>query len=479
MRVFITGATGFVGRALVLRLRRDGHTPVAWVRSMQRGHTLLGREAELVDVQGGDAALDKALSGCSGVINLAGENIMAGRWTQRRKQALIDSRVQTTENLVHSLQRISPRPKTLISASAIGYYGERGVETVDEEAAAGNDFLAELCVKWEEAARRAQTFGVRVALVRIGLVLGHEGGLLGQLLPMFMAGLGGQVGSGHQYMSWIHLHDLVESMVQALGDERYNGPYNAVCSQPVTNKDFTAALAAACNTGAPFGVPKVALRMAMGEKATAALSSTRVTPATLRRNNFNFGFETLEAALRDLIDPEALRIVALDDKAHQPMSHAYVKTRKPIYLLEAKTPLRQSRSEVFKFFCQAENLGLMTPVALAMQIIGKVPEPMQQGNEISYALKVGPVPLRWRTLIAHWEPDCLFVDAQLNGPYRAWWHQHHFEDNGSGTQMVDRVYYAAPLSFLGRVANSLMIKGQLCRIFWYRKSAITLRFGRN
>ncbi|RYF07152.1 MAG: DUF1731 domain-containing protein [Deltaproteobacteria bacterium] len=318
---------------------------------------------------------------------------------------------------------------------------------------------------------------MRVVLPRIGLVLGHEGGLLAALLPMFMAGAGGVVGSGQQVMAWIHLHDLIESLMHALQDGRYSGPYNAVASAAVTNTAFTAALAQASAAHAPFRMPKALMKLAMGEQATIALSSTRAVPGVLRQHNFPFQFETLEAALDNLLDANTLRLGLIDKDSPAPLAHPYVKERRPIYLLEAQTNLSQARHDVFDFFCRAENLGLMTPKDMAMQIIGEPPNPVAQGSEINYTLKVGPMPLRWRTLIAQWQPDSLFVDAQLKGPYRAWWHQHHFEDAGSGTKMTDRVYYAPPMAFLGRAANAVLIKGQLQRIFWFRKSAITLRFG--
>jgi uncharacterized protein (TIGR01777 family) len=481
MRIFITGATGFIGRALVLRLRRDGHQPVAWVRNLERARSLLGQECEIVDGSGSAAAQKLAMAAavgrCDAVVNLAGENIAKGRWTVARKQALVRSRVDLTQALVESMRGLDKRPSVFVSASAVGLYGDCGAAPVDEAAPADSSFLASLCRDWEAAAGGAEALGVRVVLPRIGIVLGHEGGILSTLLPLFMLGLGGPLGDGKQYLPWVHLHDLVETFVVALTDSRYTGAYNAVSPNPVDNAAFTQALARACKKTAPLRVPSWAMRAAMGEAATFALSSCRAVPSRLQAWGFPFKFAHLEQALQSLLDFSLLTISPLRPDHPPPLPDAYTQVRRPVYLLRSSTDLRHSRADVFEFFCRAQNLGLMTPMQMAMQIVGEVPRDVQAGTCINYTLKVGPVPLRWRTRIARWQPPQLFTDAQERGPYRCWWHEHHFSEVGSGTRMEDRVYYAAPLGLLGRLAHFFMIKRQLHQIFWYRQSAITLRFG--
>ncbi|HEY0841032.1 MAG TPA: TIGR01777 family oxidoreductase, partial [Vulgatibacter sp.] len=280
MRVFMTGATGFVGRALALRLQRDGHRICAWVRNEARARNLLGAGIDLLPTGASRNALVEALSGCDGVVNLAGEPVVGGRWTERRKAALVESRVGVTSRLVDAIADAA-RPRVLVSASAVGFYGDRGAEALDEASTGGSGFLADLCQTWEEAALKAEVRGVRVVRARIGVVLGREGGALEKLLPPFRAGLGGHVGSGRQYVSWIHLHDLTEVLTAALVDERMEGAVNAVAPGAVTNREMTKALGRAVRRWTPAPVPAPALRLAFGEGATALVDSQRVIPRRL------------------------------------------------------------------------------------------------------------------------------------------------------------------------------------------------------
>jgi uncharacterized protein (TIGR01777 family) len=214
MQILVTGATGFVGRALILRLLRDGHRVRAWVRSPRRAADLLGAEVELAPADD-EAALVRAASGCEAVIHLAGESVGVGRWTAARKRELWDSRVGLTEALVRAFAVAEPRPQVLVSASAVGYYGDRGDEELEETSRPADDFLGSMCQAWEAAALKAEQYGLRVCTPRIGLVLGRGGGVLDALLPLFRAGLGGPLGSGEQWFPWIHLNDLVELLATA------------------------------------------------------------------------------------------------------------------------------------------------------------------------------------------------------------------------------------------------------------------------
>jgi uncharacterized protein (TIGR01777 family) len=481
MRVFITGATGFVGRALLLRLCRDGHQPVAWVRSLQRGRNLLGKACQLVEAPADPAAralaLKGALSGCEAVIHLAGENVLKGRWSARRKAQLIQSRIQTTDELVEAIKQQPTPPKVMVAASAVGYYGDHAQAEVTEATPAGSGFLADLCVRWEAAARAVEGTGVRLVQPRIGVVLGHEGGMLATLLPLFMAGLGGPVGSGRQVLPWIHLHDLVDMVCTSLTAESWRGPFNAVSPQPVDNHAFTQAMATALGKPAKLPVPAWALRLLLGEAAEVALSSCRAMPQQALAWGFAHRYPSLDQALSGLLDPKVVQIGCMTPQGPQPVGEAYTERRPPRYLLEAHTDLKQDRAQVFEFFCRAENLGLMTPADMAMQIVGAPPDQVEVGTNIRYTLRLGPLPLRWRTRIAKWQVPALFVDAQEQGPYAAWWHEHRFTDLEAGTHMEDRVFYAIPASLIGRLVHALFIKQQLQRIFWYRASAISLRFG--
>ncbi len=306
MRVAITGATGFIGRRLVDRLLADRHEVVALTRDPTRARATLPRAARAVRWDPRAGTVDAtALRDLDAVVHLAGESVAGGRWTAARKAAIRDSRVLGTEALMRALTEApaGARPRALVAASAIGIYGDRGDVELDERAPPGGDFLAEVCSAWEAAARGAADLGVRVAIVRIGIVLGRDGGALGRMLPLFRLGLGGRLGSGRQWMSWIHVDDLVALFVCALANDAVTGVLNGVAPRPVTNAEFTRTLAAALARPAILPAPAFALRLALGEMATLLLASQRVVANAVRACGFRFEHAELTSALADLCHP--------------------------------------------------------------------------------------------------------------------------------------------------------------------------------
>src|SRR6266404_3774364 len=294
MRVAITGATGFIGRRLVDRLLADRHEVVALTRDPTRARATLPRAARAVRWDPRAGTVDAtALRDLDAVVHLAGESVAGGRWTAARRAAIRDSRVLGTEALMRALTEApaGARPRALVAASAIGIYGDRGDVELDERAPPGDDFLAEVCSAWEAAARGAADLGVRVAIVRIGIVLGRDGGALGRMLPLFRLGLGGRLGSGRQWMSWI------------LADDAVTGVLNGVAPRPVTNAEFTRTLAAALARPAILPAPAFALRLALGEMATLLLASQRVVANAARARGFRFEHAELTSALADLCHP--------------------------------------------------------------------------------------------------------------------------------------------------------------------------------
>lgn len=472
MKVLVFGATGFVGRALVLRLRRDGHEVHAWVRDRGRAQAQLGCE---VTLHGTDSALVDAVADADALVNLAGEAVLPRRWSPQRRRALAASRIGLTDQIVQALAAAPKRPRVLVSSSAIGYYGDRGDEILDETGAAGAGFLAGLCVEWEAAAERAVALGVRVVRLRTGVVLGLGGGMLASVVPPFRAGVGGRFGDGRQWLSWIHLEDLVELIATAVADERYRGALNATAPEPVTNGEFARVLAATLGTRARLPVPRAALVLALGEAASALLSSQRVLPRRATELGFRFRFTRLEDALRDVIAP-AVEIRELSKTSRRPDSSAYLAARPPRYELVATSQLDAPLEQVFAFFSRPENLGLMTPSDLQFRIQGS-PGSMQAGARIDYQIRLGALSLRWRTRIERHEPPSRFVDAQERGPYRSWWHEHVFRADGRRTVMEDHVYYALGFGWIGRIVHRLFVASALRRIFAYRGAAMRLRFG--
>jgi uncharacterized protein (TIGR01777 family) len=294
MKIAVAGASGFVGRALVRRLEAEGHE----VRRMVR------RPAERPDEitwhpTSGEVEQRDRLEGIEAVVNLAGASLAAGRWTAARQDEIRRSRVEGTRTLVATMTRLNHRPRVLVCASAVGYYGDRGEEELTEASSRGEGFLAEVCAAWEGEARIAAAVGIRTVVLRMGVVLGPGGGVLARLRPVFRAGLGGRLGDGRQWMSWISLEDLVEVARQALHDERWSGPVNAVAPGVARNAEFTAALARAWRRPAIVRVPGFLLRAVLGPMADEALlASARVQPQRLQGLGFGFKHPQLADALR-------------------------------------------------------------------------------------------------------------------------------------------------------------------------------------
>ena len=304
MHVFITGATGFIGRALALRLQRDGHTITAWVRDERRAGAVLGADVELLGVSASEAELRDALAVSDGVVNLAGEPLI-GRWTRERVEAITESRVDSTARLVHAMRHAEHHPRVLVSASAVGYYGDRGDEVLTERSSPADDFLARLCRDWERAALDAEGAGARVVLLRTGIVLGREGGALARLLLPFRLGLGGPIGSGRQYMPWIHLRDHVDLVAAALSNKRFSGPFNVSAPTPVTNREFSRALGRALLRPALVPVPAFALKLALGEAASVLLTGQRALPEKALDLGFHFSYGKIDAALSEIVGRSA------------------------------------------------------------------------------------------------------------------------------------------------------------------------------
>jgi uncharacterized protein (TIGR01777 family) len=254
------------------------------------------------DPAGGSIDLD-GLEGIAGAIHLAGDNVASGRWTDAKKARIRDSRVKGTALLASALAKLSPAPKALVSASAIGYYGSRGAEPVDESGSLGDGFLASVCADWEAATAAASRAGIRVVHARIGIVLARDGGALAKMKLPFLFGLGGRIGDGSQYMSWITLRDVVSALLFALERDDLEGPINLVAPTPVTNAEFTETLGRVLKRPTLIPVPKFALRLAAGEELAdeMLLGGSRVIPAALRSHGFEWEHTLLEPALRSLL----------------------------------------------------------------------------------------------------------------------------------------------------------------------------------
>jgi uncharacterized protein (TIGR01777 family) len=296
MKILITGATGLIGTALQKSLRQKGHDLLLASRKEPKDSSYIQW-----DPVNGFAAPER-LEGIDAVIHLAGENLSALRWTDEKKKAIRDSRVLGTRNIVDTISDLKDRPRVLIAASATGFYGDRGDEELTETSKPGKNFLAEVCREWESEARRAEDSGVRTVLLRTGIVLSKEGGALGTMLMPFKLGLGGVVGDGKQWMSWVSLADHIEVINFALENENIRGAVNSVSPNPVTNKEFASVMGEVLYRPTFIPVPEFAVHLMFGEMGEALLlDSTRVTPKRLTDAGFKFKFPELKKAIENAV----------------------------------------------------------------------------------------------------------------------------------------------------------------------------------
>jgi uncharacterized protein len=301
MRALITGATGFVGKRLLHRLDEPAVVLSRNAAKAEKSLSAFNVKAFNWDAEN-QAAPAEAFEGVDVVFHLAGEPVAEGRWTKDKKRRLRESRVEGTRNLVQTLVQLQKKPRVLISASAVGFYGDRGDELLTEDAAPREDFLGEICVAWERESHAARQAGIRVVNPRIGIVLGEKGGALGKMLLPFKLGVGSPLGSGKQYMPWIHIDDLVGLMLFAAERESISGPLNATAPHPVTNKEFTKTLGKVL--GRPTFMPAppaFMLKILIGEFANVLLQSQNAVPKRPLDAGFHFHYPDLEPALREIL----------------------------------------------------------------------------------------------------------------------------------------------------------------------------------
>ena len=297
MNILITGGTGFIGRRLCRLLVDRNHSLTVLSRDPAAGARIVGDGIDFIS----DLDTLTPADGFDAIVNLAGAPIFAGRWTERRKQLIRDSRVQTTAKLIAFIERSVRKPAVLISGSAVGYYGNQGDALLDEASAAHDEFSHQLCRDWEAEAERARQYGVRVCLLRTGLVVGEGGGFLHPMWLPLRLGLGGRLGSGEQWMSWIHIEDHITMVQTLLEDPDLEGIFNATAPNPVTNREFTRTLAGLLRRPALLPVPAGVLRLLLGEMSELLLGGQRVLPVRFQQAGFQFRYPELEPALRQVV----------------------------------------------------------------------------------------------------------------------------------------------------------------------------------
>lgn len=448
MKILMTGATGWVGQTLGIELVRKGHQLVCLVRDPLAAKEKCPFPAEWVRWSSvSDSLDDAAFEGVDAVLHLLGEPVAGARWTPEIKSRILSSRIESTRTLADKVRQ--HKIPVFVSASAIGFYGDRAEDELNELSAPGSGFLPEVCVKWEEELFRVEDVS-RCVAVRIGIVLGRDGGALEKMLPPFQMGAGGPMGSGQQWMSWIHIEDLQQLILKSLEDSSFRGPINATSPQPVRQKDFAVTLGQVLGRPAVVPAPKAALMLMLGEMAQVVLASQKVLPERALAAGFQFKHTDLHAALSSILAPE------------QAGEHLFTT------LQFVPQPLEK----VFPFYADEMNLERITPPFLEFKVLGKNTSAIEEGTLIDYQLKLYGIPFKWRTKILDWKPPLVFVDTQLSGPYALWHHTHLFESLGGGTLITDRVRYKIPAGLAGSLVAGWKVHRDVKRIFDFRRKVI-------
>lgn len=457
MKLLITGATGFIGSRLVEKLLLEGHELICITRNIDMAKTKLPLPVNFVDWGALHKDSDSLLKDVEGVFHLAGENVGEKRWSKDQKEQILNSRQKVSANLVEMINTYAKNCKFFIGASAIGIYPDsNGDDWIDESTSCANNFLAKVCVNWEQATESLND-NIRKVLLRIGVVLGHNGGMLKKLLPIYRYAVGGPVGSGKQWMSWIHVDDLINMLKFSMNTQDLTGTFNAVAPNPIQYNDFNKILAKFTQRPAFFKVPAFVLKLLMGDSSILALSSQRISSSKIQSFGFEFHYQTMDTALKNICEFSILPPVKQYSFHHYERRVQYVD--RPI-------------DEVFVFFKKATNLEKITPPFLNFKVLFQSTPNIEEGTQFKYQLKLHGLPIRWTTIITEWKENEKFVDFQKTGPYQVWYHRHIFIPLGSGTLMVDEVRYRLPFGILGELFALPFVKKDVKNIFNYRQKVI-------
>ncbi len=458
MNILVTGATGLIGSAVGQKLVRQGHTVRVLVRHPEAALASLAFPCEVFQWDDYTAEIPpESLRDVEGIIHLAGDPIAEGRWSAQKKQRIRDSRIIGTANLVKAILASPLKLKVFVLGSAMGYYGDCGDTWIHEEAKPGHDFLASVTVDWEKALEplRARE-GLRLVQVRTSMVLDKNKGALALMLPVFQKGFGGALGSGQQFMSWIHIDDIASLFVFAVENAKVNGPINGAAPEPVRNQEFTQELARILKRSAVLSVPKLALKVVLGEFADSVLMSQRLSAEKLLKLGFQFRYPKLLEALGDLC-------AKMQNGTHELVFEQWL--NRPV-------------KEIFTLFADEKNLEELTPKFIGFHVLGKSTEQIGEGTLIDYRMKIHGVPIKWQSRIEEWAPGRRFVDTQTKGPYQYWHHTHEFEILGQGTLIRDRVLYRVPMGRVGEMVAGGKVFGDVAKIFAYRRKRIQELFPR-
>jgi uncharacterized protein len=448
MNILMTGGTGLIGKKLGLELCRRGYTLIGITRNKKQAELLAPYPATWLECDIGQSAPNLNGLQIDGVVHLAGENVGEKNWSQEQKQKILKSRTQGTKNLQAALK--GHRHQFFIGASAIGLYQpNKEDEWLTEYSPSAQNFLADVTKAWEhESSQIPQE--VRSVLFRIGVVLSTQGGALPKMLFPAQIFASSPLGSGKQWLSWIHLNDVVKAFIEAIEKSQFKGIYNLVAPEPARQKQLALEIAKSINGFSGPPVPGFLLKTILGEQASLALQSMRVSSQKLSDQGFVFEFKSIDTALSNILKDWRDGVA--------------VKTYQQFF--------PQSRTKVFPFFAAAENLEKITPETLNFHIVKMSTPQIEKGTLLDYKLKIHGIPVSWRTRIETWRVNEEFTDTQLKGPYSLWHHTHSFEDLAGGTLMTDVIRYKLPLGLVGRLFAQAWVDNDVENIFSFRRKVV-------
>lgn len=469
--ILITGATGLIGKALGTALLKEGARLICTTRDPAKAPGVAPFVAEWVKWDGSadpntveQLAADLSQLGgrIDAVIHLMGENIAEKRWTHEQKEKLIHSRVASTQALVQAVKAASKKtgalPQVWIQGSAVGIYGTAELaQPADEGTARGHGFLADLCAAWEGALESENLPAeVRRVVLRTGVVMSHRGGAFAKMAVPTLQGVGGVLGSGNQGMGLIHLDDVVRFIQYALKTPQVNGAFNLVCEEPTTQRILAENLCRKLNLSLGPPVPAVALKVLLGEMASILLDSLAVKSVRFSEVGFRLKYPSIDSILAEVTHWHLNPLEATE----------------AVFCKYEEQFVPKPLAEVFPFFSDAHNLEKITPDFLNFKIQSISTPQIQAGTKIQYELKLHGIPLGWTTDICVWEPPVRFVDNQESGPYALWYHEHSFEEVPGGTVMRDWVRFKLPLGKIGGWFGYAKVKGDVDKIFEFRRKVI-------
>lgn len=456
MKILISGATGLVGTRLLEVLTLKGFDDLrVLTRNKDKTKNSIPFPVEFFNWNPEKNYLEEgALDNVDVIIHLAGENIADGRWVASKKKRILESRQVGSELLISEIKKLPRPPKKFISSSAVGIYGDTKDREVTTASPHASDFLATVCEIWESTVLNHGVQGMKAHCLRTGVVLAAQGGALQKMLPAFYAGVAGRLGSGKQYMSWIHIDDLVNQFIFLIENEGQSHIYNATAPNPLTNKEFTKILGAAIKRPTLFPVPGIALKILFGEMSDILLKGQRAIPAEFLKEGFKFKFGNVKDALVDILKFSSNGETVLKK---------YQWINKPVV-------------NVFKFFSDQNNLEQITPPYLNFKVLGRDTDQIKQGTHINYKLKIHGIPFKWKTEISSFVENKTFTDIQLKGPYAKWVHQHDFIPCKQGTLIRDEVVYKVPMGMIGKLFAGYFVKRDVQHIFKYRSKVLEKQF---